>query len=221
MLASRLSAVVRSPYPARGHQRPVIAVAEYRHGAGARPERILVERRAVAVRPVGAVAGQHGIDRPGGQFVNVPVGEAIALEPRLGQIGDEHVGLGRKPVHHLHALRILEVDADAALAAVVELETGRHVVLAVQFGVGAAIAIAFHRLDLDDIGPHVCHQCGATWGRQPTRYFQNPDSLQWCRHARYSREFSTSYYGAGRSLIARRPKSAGSFQWSRNCPAGN
>jgi len=53
--------------------------------------------------------------------VHVRVGQPVALQARRGEIGDEYVDPAGEFVDQGLALGVLEVHADAALAAVVEL----------------------------------------------------------------------------------------------------
>ena len=108
------------------------------------------------------------------QFV---VCQSVALTPPGEQIRDEHIATWDHPVNYFAGLRLLEVERDAALAAVVQLE---RVVIGDCGACGprdvTAIDIAGRRLDLDDVRAGVGQERAASRRRQPVGDFEDPDA---------------------------------------------
>jgi len=117
----------------------------------AQPLRHLVEARPVAIGPVLAEARDAGIDQA---RIDRAHGFVIDAEPRLDvgpEILDQHIGLGHQPLQHGDAVRMLEVERQAALVALQILEI-RAVARAAH---GLAAFLAGRRFDLDDPRPPI------------------------------------------------------------------
>ena len=156
-----------------------------RRNPRARPEGADVVSRPVALRPLGAVAGDAGVDEP-----RVALGEALGVEAEArehdgAQVGDEHVGTIDEAERDVASRFLREVERDAPLAAVVELEgrIGRHL----EAG-GAeeepAERVAVGRLDLDHVGAPVGQDAGRRRARHPEGELDDPDALHGACHER-------------------------------------
>ena len=75
--------------------------------------------------------------------------ETLLLELAVAEILQKHVGAGEQPVHGLAIFRLVEIEHDAALAAVEQREERR------SHAAEAAGLVARGRLDLDDLGPEL------------------------------------------------------------------
>ena len=153
------------------------------HDAGAGPERRVVEALAVRAGAPFAVAADGGVDQRrvgGAQRLRV---DAPALA--LHQVGDEDVGVLAEPAHQLGRAGLPQVDADRALAAVVEFEAvldRRGLLEAHRARVEVPPGIAPRRLDLDHVGPEVGEQRRRRGRRQPRRRLDHADARQRGRH---------------------------------------
>ncbi len=123
-----------------------------------------VEAALVGPRTVAAEAGDRAVDEAG-----VGLGQHVVAEPQLlhragAVVLRQHVGVAHHPQQDVLALRVLQVQGDAALVAVHHQERRRHAVDA-RLAVAARVVAAGQLLDLDDVGAHVGeHQPGGRAG---------------------------------------------------------
>ena len=136
-----------------------LAVGRERRGhPGTRPERTHVVGGAIGVVAGEAVAGDVGVDEP-----RVAGRHRVPVEPSAGEragpgVGDEDVGLVDERGGHLPTLGQRQVQPDAALVAVVELEGRRHALDDPRQE--AAERVAVGRLDLHHVGAPVAEDRG-------------------------------------------------------------
>ena len=111
--------------------------------------------RLVGVGAVQAVAGDDGVHQAGVAGPQRRLAEADPLQGGDADVGEENVGAVDQGQSHLPSLLGGEVDGDAPLRAVVQLEhrIGRE--LASQHATEGASGIAPRRLDLDHVGAPV------------------------------------------------------------------
>ena len=83
-----------------------------------------------------------------------------------------------QPVHDVDALVGREVEHDAALAAVVELEQRVDVEVAAEHALERSGRIALGRLDLDDVGAPVGEDAARTRAGDPHAELDDPDPLE-------------------------------------------
>src|SRR5262249_14927268 len=141
---------------------------------------------AVAVGPVLAVAGDRAVDDPGVGGAHRLVAHAEAIEDAGPEGLQDDVGAGDGPQERLSPLRVLEVQADRALAAGQREEQRRlgGLVDAVVVGRrGADVVAGAGVLDLDDVGAEVAEQQRAeASGEQPAEV-EDADALKRRGHA--------------------------------------
>ena len=135
--------------------------------------------------PLRAVAADAAVDEA--RIARVDGGEAEpgALERAQAQVRDQHVGAIEQRQRDGASLVVQEVDGDAALAAVVELE--RRVDRHVDAGRGEeqpAHRIAGRRLDLDHLGAPVGHDAGGRRAGDPEADLDDANAFEWTRHGR-------------------------------------
>ena len=117
-----------------------------------------------------AVGGERGVDQPRVERTDRVVVELQPVTYRQRQIGDEHIRLAHQAIQHIKPLGLFQVEAQAALAAVVEFPG------VVAFGhrqaggmVSLAVGIAFGRFDLDDVCTEISHRRSGCGRRNETR----------------------------------------------------
>ena len=128
-------------------------VARLRHDAAHRLPHD-VDARPARHRSQRAEAGRRAVDDGGVHGAQILVTQPEALHHAGAEVVDHHLHARDEALHDLDRARLLEVERDAALAAVVRDEVGDGAVA--REDVAAALAVA--PLDLDDLGAHVGHQ---------------------------------------------------------------
>jgi hypothetical protein len=122
------------------------------------------------------------------------VGEqGVGIETDAGQrrgpdVGEEHVGGGEQLHHRRLALVGLEVEHDAALRAVVELERRVGVQLAAEHLAEDARRVARGRLHLDDVGAPVGEDAAGGRPGHPHPQLDDTNPFQRSRHGGRSYE---------------------------------
>ena len=138
-----------------------------------------VKGRAIALRPLAAKAGDRGVDEA---RVDALEARSIDIQPIRhtgAEILDEDIGLRHQLVEHGEVLRVLGINRDRTLIAVVGLEM-RAVELALEGTEGIARAGLF---DLDDIGAQIGQDHPRRRAGDESAHFEHGYVLQWlCRH---------------------------------------
>src|SRR6185295_1064250 len=116
-----------------------------------------------------------------------------ALDHARSEVLGEHVGAVDEPHQHRLPARVLEIQGDRALVAVVVEIVRRHAAAPVGDVAGE---IALEALDLDDVGPLVGEEHGGRGAGNDARQVDYADAVQWSWHG-------TSYSAAGRSYQMR------------------
>ena len=169
--------VVAEAAPDRRRQLP--AGHDRRGERRAGPERADVVPGPMGVRAVEAVAGDDPVDQR-----RVALADRGRVEPEALQGGDadvrhEHVGAGEQALHRLAAGVGPQVEHDAALAAVVELERRHRALVADADGAeDRPLRIAGRRLDLDDVGAPVGQHAGRRRTRHPGGQLDHADTVE-------------------------------------------
>jgi hypothetical protein len=115
----------------------------------------LIQRAAMLVRPF-QIPLQRQIDQPRVDLAQVLPAAAQTFDRAGSEVFQHDVRAADEPVNHGLALRVLEIDGDGALVAIVGREESRG-----EAG-HAARWIALGRFDLDDVGAEVGeHDAGA------------------------------------------------------------
>ncbi len=102
----------------------LLAGAHQVHQPGARPPRGRVKAGLVGLGAGFAIAGERGVDQALVERRQFLVGDGEAAAHRRRVVGDEHVGLGDEPAQHRLALRLAQIERQAALVAAVEHKAG-------------------------------------------------------------------------------------------------
>ena len=123
--------------------------------AGAGPPGGDVVGGGVRLRPLGAVAGDDAVHQARVARQQAGVVEPDARQRRPPDVGDEHVGLVDQPAGELPAGLGGEIDDDAALVAVVELEGWVARQIAAEHPLERTRRVPAGRLDLDHVGAPV------------------------------------------------------------------
>ena len=144
--------------------------AELAHAAGLRVDDALVALE-VRERAARAEAGHGAVDEPRIALAQCLVTEAQPIHHARAEALDEHVGAGDQLTHALEARLGLEVDLDAALAAVPQ--PPRRFV---------PERIAARLLDLDDLGPVVGEDHRGEVAVHPAREVHDSQSVARCCH---------------------------------------
>ena len=185
---------------------------ERRRDAGARPERPHVVRGPVLLVAREAVAVDVRVDEP-----RVAGRHRLVVEPRpregaRASVGDEDVGAIDEVGGDRTSLLGGQVQRDAALVAVVELE--RRVDLQVRHRQDGAERVAIGRLDLDDVGSPVAEDaCGGRSGH-PHPHLDDPDPFHRSRHAPHPRTVARGRDADGPRATGSRPA-----RWRSGPPA--
>ena len=135
-----------------------------------RPERTHVVARSVGVGTLQPVPGDDAVHER-----REPLAHRVRIEPQPLQrgdpgVGDEHVGVGQQTVHRRSPVVAAQVEHDAALAAVVQLERRHRRLFARTDGSeDRPLRVAARRLDLDHVGAPVGHHPGCGRSRHPRR----------------------------------------------------
>src|SRR6185369_7508305 len=160
----------------------VVLVAQVRELVATRGVHDRGVGRTLARRTLLAVARNRAIDQPRILLVQRRRIEAEALHYAGTKILDQDVALLGEVVDELARLGLLQVEAEALLAAVensvVRAETVAH-------RLAAAHVVAFGRLDLDDFRARVGEQPRAVRARDHRAEVQHADSLQRARGFRF------------------------------------
>lgn len=113
-----------------------------------------IEARAVGVGAAAAEARQRAVDQLRELGPQGVVAEAEALHRTGTVILDEHVGVAQQAPQHVAALRILEIEGEAALAPV-HHQVGGTLTLDRRWNRAPRVVAAVDLLDLDHRGTHV------------------------------------------------------------------
>src|SRR5204863_5104612 len=161
-----------------------LGLAERAHDPRPGPEGGIVEGRALALRALGAVAGEAGVDEawmhaPERRVVHAERGELLAPE-----VGQEHVAPPHQRVRHLAPLGAPEIEGHAALATVVELEGGVHVGLVRHQPRGreAAQGVPLRRLGLHHARAPVGEHGGGRGHGDPDAELEHAHAVEGSRH---------------------------------------
>src|SRR6266403_4899701 len=161
-----------------------LGLAERAHDPRPGPEGSIDEGRALALRVLGDVAGETGVDEawmhaPERRVVHAERGEFLAPE-----VGQEHVAPPHQRVRHLAPLGAPEIQGHAALATVVELEGGVHVRLVRHQPRGreAAQGIPLRRLDLHHARAPVGEHGGGRGHGDPDAELEHAHAVEGSRH---------------------------------------
>ena len=144
-------------------------------------ERGDVVPRARGVRPLEPVAGHRGVHQPRVQLQQGGGVQPVLLLPAAEQVGDEHVRARDQPADQVLALRRVDRDRDAALAAVVHVEAGVERGLALRaLGLAQhpAHRVAAQRLDLDHVGAEVRQHRRRAGGGHPAGQLDDAHALE-------------------------------------------
>jgi hypothetical protein len=136
----------------------------------------VVVGRAPAIRALVAIAGDMAVDQCG---VLRRQGRVVQAEPvgrRRAQRMQQHIGATEQALQHGPTLRALEVDHDAALAAVAGHEEGAHAWRAAW--PDRAREVAFGRLELDHLGTHVAQILAGQRAEDHRGDLQHPDAFE-------------------------------------------
>jgi hypothetical protein len=166
--------------------RRLLALRRQRHAdAGARPEGADVVGRPVAIGSARAVAGEVAVDEAAVDRVDAGEIETDTRQRAHAQVRDQHVGALDQACRDGAAFGVLEIDGDAALAAIVELERriDRHVD-AGRVQEQSAHRIAGRRLELDHLGAPVGEDAGGRRSGHPEAQLENSNAFKWTRHDR-------------------------------------
>ena len=150
--------------------------------AGARPERGDVERRLVGIRSFAAETGDVAVHEPRVAGQQRHVVEAEAGQRRAAHVRDEHVGGIEQVERGGLAVVRPEVEHDAALAAVVELEDRVVRQVVAEHLAELARRVALRRLDLDDVGAPVGEHAARRRAGDPHAELHDLDPVQRTRH---------------------------------------
>ena len=131
-----------------------------------------VEAALVGQRPVAAEAGDRAIDQRRVGCGEHVVAKAQLLERVAPEVFDEDIGGAHHAQQDLPALRPLEIERDAALAAIHHHERRRHAVDA-RLAISARVVPSRQLLDLDHVGAHVGEHGAARGPRHDLREFQH------------------------------------------------
>ncbi len=104
----------------------------------------------------------------------------VESEPRHGigpHVVDQHVRVGQQAVEHVQPGRFLQVERDAALAAIGIEEDRTHV--GVPTRADLAHQVALRGLDLDDVRAHVAQRQRRERPHQHRRHVDDLDAVQW------------------------------------------
>ena len=117
----------------------------------------------------------------------VLVAEAEPLGDALAEVLHEDVALGGELVHDLARLRLLQIERDTLLVAIVRLEvevaSARCEVSPPAIAMMRASGVALVALlDLDDLGAQVGEHRGRHRSLLPDRPIDDPDSFEWAFH---------------------------------------
>lgn len=128
-----------------------------------------------------AVADDVQVHQRGVERGDIRIGQPQARHGLGAGIADEYVGrAGQAPERVASAFQI-EVQHDAALAAVGVQEHGAHAAMPGRAQVADAVALG--RLDLDHLGAHVPQDLGGHRARQRRRHVQHPYAAQRSVHS--------------------------------------
>ena len=153
-------------------------------GLAGRQPRLALNHRvvdpALAVRAVGAEAGQVGIDDVGAKGSDVLEGDAEAFGHPGPEVLDEHVGFGHQVAQDGQTLLLAEIQHDGSFAPVSYLEHGRH---AGHRGPQPADDVADGGLlDLDAFGALVDQHPGGQRSGEGYRQVNDADSVEGAGH---------------------------------------
>ena len=129
------------------------------------------------IGPVLAEAEHAGIDQARIDLRDDVVAE---LQPRhrlRPHVVDQHIGRRDQPQHRVAARRLLQVEADRALAAVGVEEHRTHAGMPGR--PDQAGDVALQRLDLDDVGAVIAEHLGGIGPHQHGRHVDDLDALKW------------------------------------------
>jgi len=155
------------------------------HDAGKGLHERLVARRILA-RPRAAEGGDRAVDEArvdGGQRI---VAETEALHGARAEVFDDHVRRRHEGFHHLHRLRLLEIELEAALVAI-EKEIGGRFAILVGWPCARLVTAAgiFH---LDHIRAEIGEERSTPRSSDDTREIDDADAVESERkggHGRY------------------------------------
>ena len=148
------------------------------------------------------VAGNGAVDYAGIDGADFVVTQAHAFKGPGAETLDHHVRIGGHLANQLDALRLLEVDGDAALVAVEGYELGA---LSVPEGSPVANLVAQGGLlDLHHVGAHIAQQHGTERPRQCPRQIYDLDVCQSASHVAILRCYSACGQSHNPPIIARK-----------------
>ncbi len=156
-------------------------LADQIHHAGPRHVGGTVETRAVRIGACRAVPGEQRVDDRGLVGPQLLEAQPEAFEARRCEVRDEDIGPRRQARHDLASTRLIEVQRDRALPAVVLREAEVHR-LARPHGAVAAVDIAVRRLDLDHVGAQVGHHRRARRRGEEVRHLEHPHPIERSSH---------------------------------------
>ena len=139
--------------------------------------------------------------------------EAEAVEGVGADVGDEHVGLVQEPLSELDAALGREVEGDAALAPVVELEHGVDVQVAAEHPLEPTGRVATGRLDLHDVGAPVRQDPRGAGTGHPDPELDDPYALEGAGH-------DVAAVGVNRTGIDSRPLTKLDARYGRAASVG-
>ena len=144
--------------------------------AAARKSRHVVARCVTvgAFQPVGRKAC---VDQPRVLREQRRMVEPDALQELRPHIGDEHVGTRQQLLHQRDSVRVVDVERNTFLAAVVEVERWAAFLLGARQGAEQlAHRVAARHLDLDHFGAPVGQDSSGRGPRYPQPHLDHPDS---------------------------------------------
>jgi hypothetical protein len=160
-------------------RRAAVRLAGHRHHAGEGLQHVVVAR-SVLERPTRPVAGDRDMDQPRVQPDQPGVGQAEPLRRGRREVLQQHVAAADQALEDRLALRRLQVQGQAALAAVGAEEIGS---APVHHRRPAAVLVAGEVLDLDHLGAEVGEELAAGWAGQHAAEVEDPGPAQ-RRHGR-------------------------------------
>ena len=193
-----------------------IGVAHHVHETGARPVRGVVECGAIGLVAAEPVAGDRADDERRPTREERLVVEAVADAPARQEVRDEHVGAVDEAQDRRAHRRLLEVEREAALAAVVAVECGalREIArVARVLGARAAVDLAARRrLDLHDVRAEIREDRAGRGYGDPVRDLDDPHAGERQRRVRA--------HGAGARIASTTRRSRPVFRIPCGTPSG-
>ncbi len=142
-------------------------------GVGLRDE---VETWALRERPCLPESGDRRHDQIRLDLTETPILESAALEDARARVLDHHVDVGNEFAYDLSPFVTGDIDADAALSAVLlDVSSGPTVD---PRAVGAVRIAVWWLLDLDDVGPELAEQASACGTGEIPGQVENDDALE-------------------------------------------